>query len=228
VKWTPSQPIKGRVFKPIQALIVDNEPTPFWDGADAGEQFARWFERVGWREDWGSAEPAAARFNGPSGNWVAEHILAPLGLTYEDTCISDCLDMARLNPGQAGRVADTYEPLRTVLDLPDCTLEPVPVGEAGIVAESEAHLERLDRELTASAPDLVVTLGNAALRVMGRLLSTSTPTARRLAASGYGSPVAATHKGRALIWRPLVHPRNGERSPTWRDAHHGWEAAALS
>lgn len=223
VKWTPSQPVEGQRFKPVRAMIVDNEPWPFWDGADAHEQFARWRGEVGWKDEWGTVEPADPRFNGPSGTWVAQHILGPLGHTYDDTCISDCLDEARLNAGQAGRIVDTYEPLRPVLGLPPCTLQPVPAGENDIVSEAQAHLDRLTAELAQCGPEVVVTLGNAAVRVMRQLLDPVDTHPKKLVLDGYGTPIEATLNGRAVTWWPLVHPRSGENTPRWRDAHTAWE-----
>lgn len=82
VKWTPSRTIEGQRFKPVQAMIVDNDPWPFWDGADAHEQFTRWRTEVDWQDKWGAVEPADPRFNGPSGTWVAEHILAPFAIVH--------------------------------------------------------------------------------------------------------------------------------------------------
>jgi hypothetical protein len=46
VRWTPS----GAGHKPVQALAVDNEPWPFWDGDDERERVATWYAAVG-RED---------------------------------------------------------------------------------------------------------------------------------------------------------------------------------
>lgn len=107
-------------------------------------------ESVKWRDDWGTIE-AVPRHNGPSGQWVDDHILGPLGLTRDDACISDCLDQSRLNPGQAGRIGDTYQPVASALGLPDCTLAPVPGLESATVRKArEGHLERLRAELRQS------------------------------------------------------------------------------
>jgi hypothetical protein len=37
VRWTPPA---GAGHKPVQALAVDNEPWPFWDGGDERERVA--------------------------------------------------------------------------------------------------------------------------------------------------------------------------------------------
>ena len=43
-------------------------------------------------------------------------------------------------------------------------MEPTPTGESSIVREArEGHLERLSRELDTARPEMIITLGNAAL-----------------------------------------------------------------
>src|SRR4051794_29744376 len=90
VRWQPPTldgvAIRGRLWR----LIVDNEPIPFWDGEDAETRFEEWRQAVGWQEEWGTVSVAARGSNGPSGKWVDEHILRPLGVTRGDACISDC------------------------------------------------------------------------------------------------------------------------------------------
>lgn len=221
VRWTPPSSFG---LKPIAAMIVDNEPVPFWDGRHATERTEDWRRAVDWQEDWGSVK-AVPRHNGPSGQWVDEHLLKPLRLTRDDVCISDCLDQSRLNPGQARRLADTYAPVASALGLTECTLQPVPGSESAIVREArEGHLERLRAELRRSGATKVVTLGNAALRVFKMLIEMPDGDGlRRLSHAGYGSTVDSTFEGRSIRWHPLVHPRNGARHPDWRGTHARWE-----
>lgn len=57
VQWSPPEP-----WKPVQALAVDNEPEPFWDGHDATERFEVWRDAVA---DCAALEDATAvRLNG--------------------------------------------------------------------------------------------------------------------------------------------------------------------
>ena len=65
VRWTPPAPLK-----PVRALLVDNEPTPFWDGTGQDAHIAHWKDAVGWRDAWGTAVAPAEGVNGPSGAWV--------------------------------------------------------------------------------------------------------------------------------------------------------------
>lgn len=219
VAWQPPPGYRSLV----RALIVDNEPMPFWDGSDVEHRTAKWLQDVGWDDSWGSIR-CAPWHNGPSGKRLATHILEPLHLTRDQVCITDCLNSSRLNPGQATRVADTYTPAAEALNLPECTLEPVPAGEAGIVRESiEDHVDRLRAELAEAAPSVIVTLGNAALRIVAALVTAHDGhVPRRLTADGYGTPSTVRYDGRLIEWLPLVHPRNGERHRDWRETHARW------
>jgi|tagenome__1003787_1003787.scaffolds.fasta_scaffold20382277_1 hypothetical protein len=220
VQWmAPALPAVEK--RNVRALLVDNEPTPFWDGSQQDEWISQWKDGVGWHSEWGEVAAPPRGVNGPSGAWVDRHVLEPLKLSCSDVCISDCLDTARLNSAQAGRVHDTYEPVALVHGLPACSVLPVPDGERGIVREAqEGHLGRLEGEITACSPAVVVTLGNAALRVFASMVGSTSTSA--LAEKGYGSPISVRVDRRAVAWLPLVHPRSGERTPPWPDAHRRW------
>jgi hypothetical protein len=159
--------------------------------------------------------------------WMRRHVLRPLSVTWEDAYVSDCLDKSRLNPGQANRVSRTYDLVRgQVGGLEPCTLRPVPGGESAIVEEARAgHLGRLTEELQDCEPSTVVTLGNAALRVMTDLLDDNRDPdlGAELKRAKYGQPVTARLDGRPLTWIPLVHPRPGKQRP-WKPVHETWES----
>src|SRR5689334_19059503 len=74
----------------VAALAVAPEPWPFWDGRDQNERVAEWKASVNWRDEWGTARPAG-RLNGSSGAAVAERVLAPLGMTLDQVCLTDAL-----------------------------------------------------------------------------------------------------------------------------------------
>jgi len=44
----------------IQAVAVDNEPEPFWTGADERERIEAWLGRVSFHDDWAGWNPAAS------------------------------------------------------------------------------------------------------------------------------------------------------------------------
>lgn len=222
VSWTPPV-LDGLALKSIRAMIVDNEPTPFWDGTDAETRFQAWRRTVGWQKDWGTVKVASSSSNGPSGKWVTHHIIKPLGVDRAGVCISDCLDESRLNAGQAARIADTYAPVAERLGLPQSTLRPVPSGESAMVKEAvDHHLDRLRSELRDCSPAKIVTLGNAALRVSARVLELGDDAPSALSREAYGRPLQVQFHGRSVEWLPLVHPRSGERTPPWPTIHTAW------
>lgn len=221
--WLPGY--EERRTPDARALIVDNEPQVFWDGTGAAELLTRWRSAVGFADhSWGRVDLPAHGNNGPSGQWLAERILRPLGHRREDCWITDCLDTARLNPGQAKRIEESYLRHATQLDLPIPDLQPTPKGEGGILQEAkQGHLDRLTGELHRAKPELIVTLGNAALAIMRELVEVdSGDPGKGLREETYGTEVPAGVAGRQVRWLPLVHPRSGERVPKWREIHAGW------
>ena len=92
-------------------------------------------------------------------------------------------------------------------------------SESAIVKETrENHLLRLRAELGDAQPTTVVTLGNAALRVMRILLDHDPYGDDRLYQEPYGRRLVSSIEGRAVVWYPLVHP--GARG--WRHTHGAW------
>lgn len=217
VRWQPPAP-----WRPITAVAVDNEPSPFWDGHDQAERVAAWKVAVAFQESWGEVQPAG-RFNGSSGVWVLTQVLQPLALYPREVWFSDCLNTYRCSQGLARRLEDTYRPASRVLGLPLPQLLPHPT-EAQIVAEARAHHPRLRDELLAAQPDVVVTLGNAALRVLGELSGQPSPLPLRLTldAAAYGQPTALAIAGlpptRVLA---LAHPG---APPRYKTLHQNWLA----
>jgi uracil-DNA glycosylase len=221
--WLPGH--EDRRTPDAKALIVDNEPEVFWDGAGTADLFERWQRDVRFDDHpWGRIALPEAGHNGPSGQWLRDNILAPLGHSRTDCWITDCLDTARLNPGQQHRLKETYLRVSGRLGLPTPNMEPTPTGENSIVREArDGHLERLSRELHTARPELILTLGNAALRVLRLLVEIdSGDPGPGLAEPSYGAEVRARLGARPVRWLPLVHPRSGERIPKWRQIHMRW------
>ena len=220
VAWNPPAP-----YRPIQAIAVDNEPEPFWDGANEVLLVGQWMQAVHFEEVWGAIAPAC-EFNGRTGRQLDVRYLRPLCLTREQTWITDCLDTYRLSVGGAGRIADTYAPFAQAVHLPAAILGVHP-SEAQIIQEALAnHLPRLATELATAAPSLVFTLGNAALAVMRHLVQSANgaelPSALSSNPATYGIPVAVLIGGRRANWSPLAHPA----APTaYQAAHDVWIAA---
>ena len=213
VAWRPP------AGKPIRAMAVDNEPVPFWNGERDGEYIAQWKAAVGFREgEWGTVA-AAGKLNGSSGIWVDDNVLTPLGAGRDDVCISDCLDTYFSSDDGAARVADTYQPFAEGAGLPPARLAGHPSEDAIVEQGVRLHRGRLLRELSQAAPDVVVTLGNAALRVMRLTAAQNDGPAKLLADPSYGRERTLTVGGRRIRWLPLAHPA----SPSaYKDAHARW------
>lgn len=211
IRWTPPSP-----HERVRALAVDVEPHAFWNGADQVERVEAWKRTVGWRADWGEAE-AAGELNGSSGAWVDEHILRALGVSRDAAWITDCLHWYCASKGGARRIADTYAPFAIEHGLPEAVL-PAHPSEAAIVRGAASEHARLREELRAAAPERVVTLGNAALRVLRELVDGELP--KKLSADrGYGDSIVVRFEGRELEVTPLAHPAAPN---SYQDAHAGW------
>lgn len=206
-------------YKRIRALAVDDEPTPFWTGHDEEARVQRWVESVGFRASWGKVR-GVGRLNGSSGLWVEREVLAPLGIAMAGAWITDCLDTYRASTGVGRRLADTYEPFARNVGLPSAVLPSHP-SEDDIVREARTeHLGRLRHELRACTPELIVTLGNAALRVMRDLVEVETAP-NRLHVPSYGARLACRLEGRSLAWLPLAHPA---APAVYQEAHGRWRS----
>jgi hypothetical protein len=214
VRWAPP------TGTGIAALAVDNEPEPFWTGDDEAFRIEEWKRRIGFRPEWGSVGPAGD-LNGSSGRWVERHVLAPLGARRNDTWITDSLDTYRVSAKQKRALDERFDDFaeRAGIDRPDLTPHP---SEAEIVREAKRdHLDRLRRELHDARPLLVVTLGNAALRVMREIVATPDGAPSRLNADLYGNAISTQFERRTIPWFPLAHPAS---PPAYQDAHLLWEA----
>lgn len=206
VRWVPPS------GKPVAALPVDDEPEPFWNGHDAAERIAAWLEWLQPDPEIDGAFAVVRNLNGPSGAWVESKLLAPMNQARSTAWITDCLDTYRMSTGVAARIDDTY----VGRGLPSCSISTHP-SEGQIVAESLAqHRNRLLGELARCRPETVVTLGNAAARVMADLVSMGSVTVQL---TGYGTPIDVKLDGRPARWYPLAHPAAPEQ---YQLAHTTW------
>jgi len=159
--WSPTR-------KLVKALAVDNEPASFWTGADEQEQIAAWKRVVGFRlGQWGEVATSDV-VNGAAGRWLDQHVLAPLGVTREDACLSTCVDTYFADAPMAFAMTDRYQPWAREAGLPEGGLAQQPRDGALVEVAVAAHGERLFHERSVTVPEMVVTLGNAALRVKKR------------------------------------------------------------
>jgi uracil-DNA glycosylase len=150
-------------------------------------------------------------------------VLTPLGAARSDAWITDCLDTYRGSEGGAKRIVDTYAPFAKGTGLPPATFLPHP-SENDIVREAlRDHRDRLVAELEAARADIIVTLGNAALRVLRELvaLAASEATGSRLRPDPehYGKARTVRIGGRSSRWIPLAHPA---APSSFQRAHERW------
>lgn len=213
VQWTPP-PDTG--LRPVRALAVDNEPEVFWDGADAAARVKAW-EAEQFDPAWGEIRPAT--LNGPSGRWLYEHVLDPMKAAGVDShFITDCLTTYRLSTGAAARIDDTYRPFaETQPDLPPVSLPPHPTENKIVTETLASEATRLMRQLEAARPRLVLTLGNAAARVLAALAGSDQPG--QLRAGKYGTAQDVLLGKHNVRWLAMVHPAT---PPKWQDRHREW------
>jgi hypothetical protein len=207
----------------VGALAVDDEPTVFWDGADARQRISHWRANVGWRAEWGTVTPAGG--NGSSGRAVVDQVLRPLRIPAERTYFTDCLPyyFVKTSPGSQGhRIDHVYQPFATAHGLPQANLPhrpPIRELVRRAIADETVNLQDQFRE---SGADTVVTLGEEAAAVFAAIVGVKPPTLRP--GTTYGQPRPARINGRRIDWIPLTHP--GNRAPTWRSRHAEWAANA--
>jgi hypothetical protein len=232
VRWTlPSWwPGQQRV---VGALAVADEPTVFWDGADAEELVAAWKESIEFREgddqgDWGTA---AAAGNGTSGRPVRERVLRPLGADVDETWFTDAVDRFFVKRGgrtrQQGDVIDAvYQPFAIASDLPSATIPPRPTPARLVEISVIEHRHRLRTELTEASAPVVITLGEEARQVLiGIADESSGPPMlrldrRSLPPDEYGEPGTVRIGDHQAIWHAVVHPGNRDRF--WSALHDEW------
>ncbi len=203
----------------VAALAVAPEPWPFWPGDDQDDRVQAWRAEVGWQEEWGTARPAG-RLNGSSGQAVAERVLAPLGLDFEQVWTTDALPIFhvhRVPRTQGDAMSTRYDAFAAKRGLPLHNLATRPPVDQLVQRAIEQEAPRLQDELRKSQAPLLITLGNEALAVAAALLEGDLPSRLR-ADEAYGKRHRVRLGAAQLEVLPLVHP--GQR--TWLQAHDRW------
>jgi len=220
VSWRPPS---TNGLSQIKAVAVDNEPEPFWTGADEADRLAAWKSAVAFDHARFGEVGLPGPLNGSSGRWVEEQVLRPLDTSRADAWITDCLDVYCCSDDLRQRLTDTYN---RVNGLPPWRLLEHPSEDEMVRQALAGHTERLRNELTTARPDRIVTLGNAALRVFARLVGcndeNNVPRQLSPDLKVYGKPIAIRVDGRPVEWLPLAHPAAPKR---YQEAHKVWLAA---
>jgi len=209
-------------LRAVHAVAVDDEPEPFWTGHDEEAQVARWMRDAALAPEWGRVAPCGS-LNGSSGVWVDDQVLRPLGADRARAWITDCLDTYFESTGAARR----FEELAMVAAMEALGITPPrhhrhPSENDIVRVALDDHRERLIAEIREASPRLVVSLGNAALRVV-TAISDCADAPRKLSpeAAAYGKRLRGTVGGKTFEWIPLAHPASPK---PYQRAHAAWSA----
>jgi hypothetical protein len=227
IAWNPPPLVDyAKSYGPIRALPVDNESTPFWDGHDEQRLIDDWKAAVNFDLSWGTVDLPPG-LNGTTGTKLKKRVLEPLGVAHDDAWITDCLDTYRASRDVAKRIRDTYLPFAERRGLPLADLLPHPSEDAIVREAARDHELRLRHELESAAPEIIVTLGNAALRVLRTLVDAvagaAVPAHLSDKIEHYGQPIEVRlASGRRVIWLPLAHPAAPQK---YQILHDQWMKA---
>ena len=206
----------------VGALAVDDEPSVFWDGADAGERIEAWKAAVGWSDAWGHVGPAGG--NGSSGRHVVTHVLDPLGVSASATWFTDCLPtyFVKNGPGSQGdRLQTVYRDFAARYELPPALLPARPTPAELVRRAVADEAPALVDQLVSADCSRVVTLGQEAADVLAAIAGVERVLLRP--DPDYGRPRPVVVAGRGWEWIPLTHP--GNRTPAWKARHGQWAEA---
>jgi hypothetical protein len=214
--WSPGRRL-------VKALAVDNEPASFWTGQDEEQEIAAWRRTVGFRVgEWGEVA-TSVRANAWAGRWLDENILAPLGVTRDEACLSTCVDTYFTDGPMVHGLADRYQPWAREVGLPEARLAPHLRDGALVELAVTEHRERLLHELSVVVPELVVTLGSVPLRVLRAITETKQGPAKLRPDAGYGVEHPLVIGRRSTIWLPLTAVGTPAE---YAEAHSRWSLRA--
>jgi uracil-DNA glycosylase len=134
--------------------------------------------------------------------------------------VTDCLTTYRLSVGAANRISDTYQPFAQATPrLEPADLAPHP-GESHIVQEAlSTQTGRLTNQLSSAQPKILVTLGNAASRIVTALAGLT--GSGKLTTDAYATPQEVKIGGTSCTWIAAVHPAT---PAVWQSRHAAWLA----
>jgi hypothetical protein len=202
----------------VNALPVDNEPEPFWNGANERALVEAFKSEV---RPVGQVTAPGLKWNGSSGVAMDKRYLEPLGHTRSDAWVSDCLNTYFASENVAKAILRAYEPAVQSHQLPPANLQHHP-SEAEIVqrASQGERLQALRSEFRNTEPSVVITLGNAALLVLKSMLEVTAGSAK-LTTEDYGIPVNLD-LGRSVRWYALAHPGATREGRPYYATHEAW------
>lgn len=208
----------------VVALPVDNEPEPFWSGEGVEELVEEWKTRTALPEVCGTVK---ANGNGKAGAWLDDKVLATLGVKRSDVWITDCLDRYHSSSGIEKAMEERFLPFAERNGLPPATLLAHP-SETDVVRRALTPQRRaeLRAQIEKCQPETVVTLGNAALRVLRELIDVNSdgPGPSLHADETYGRRFTVSVGSQQAMWLPLAHPSSTRAYQVW---HTRWQESAF-
>jgi hypothetical protein len=118
-------------------------------------------------------------------------------------------------------LAERFAPFAAAVGIAPPELAAHPNERAIVQGALADHRGRLESALTSARPEVVITLGNAALRVLRELVTAPAGAPRKLSAdeATYGRPISIRIGDRPATWYPLAHPGSPK---TYRHAQESW------
>jgi hypothetical protein len=150
-------------------------------------------------------------------------ILAPLGISRDDTWLCDLVPHSCMNSAQETAIQRAYSPLVGELGLPEATVPRVPKRLSDSVRRDEILMELHD-----SGAEILVLLGDEPIRWFLRFYDDRWARLSELGTTPetYGQPHRVMLPGVELSVLPLAHPRQvarlGRSSVRWCDLHKAW------
>ncbi len=215
------------------ALPVDVEPTVFWTGDNGADRAARIDEwKTATHDDGTHGEFGWATFNGMSGLGVAADYLEPLGFTYAQCWLTDCVPFYFVKSGkgeQGAAIRKKWQPCADEHGWPGGDLPSRPSTQ--IVGHMAADSARgLAAELASGKPAAIVTLGQEAADALAttvEVVARPPGVPLQFQDDEYGNPGTIRLDGREVTWIPLAHPGvTGRPNTAWHEAHSAWKSVA--
>jgi uracil-DNA glycosylase len=217
----------------IGALAVDVEPRVFWsgdNGAERAQRIAAWKRAT--HDDGSHGSFGWAPYNGSSGVGIARNYLEPLGVSYEQCFLTDCVPFffVKSGKGEQGTAIDnTWKNCAVENGWEGGDLPSRP--SATTIVQMATHAARaLADELASAQTTAILTLGQEAADTLEKVVEVITPPPGlplRAYDDAYGNPGRIRLGGREVTWIPLAHPgATGRNNTAWHTCHDDWKKTA--
>lgn len=205
----------------VAALAVASEPEIFWTGneVEGNDIIARIDIPAG------LGTLSLSRLNGPSGQALDKLYLEPLGLTRENTWLSDLLPEARINRNQQKAIDREYSKIAKEFGLPAVTIPEFKTSDL----DSASRREEILNELEMSGAKTLILLGDLPIKKFLKFYSDQ-PVSNLVGFCNEQTPYGTAHvmkiNGKHYHVIPLCHPRQaarlGRSSSDWGIPHDNW------